>query len=131
VGQQVLFGHVKSLVRKSGRWQLRFDPAWYLSGVTASQAKFEDTGDRDVPNDHYIRDDDHKLLTFLVSPAARVTVLANDGTRGIVSKPITVSQLAAIVAGRSTLELFEPLQSGTWIRVRIDTVQALDQQYAP
>jgi hypothetical protein len=131
VGQQVFFGHVKSLVRKGGHWQLRFDPAWFLSGVTASQAKFEDTGSRDVPNDNYRVEEGHRLLLFLVAPKARITVLLNEAGKGIDSKPITVSQLAAIVAGKSSLKLFEPLQSGTWIRVRIDTIQELDQQYLP
>ena len=28
-------------------------------------------------------------------------------------------------------KLFEPLASGVWIRVRIDTVRELDQQYQP
>jgi len=131
VGQQVFFGHIKSLVRKGGRWQLRFDPAWFLSGVTASQAKFEDTGSRDVPNDNYRVEEGHRLLLFLVAPKARITVLLNEAGKGIDSKPITVSQLAAIVAGKSSLRLFEPLESGTWIRVRIDTIQELDQQYQP
>jgi hypothetical protein len=131
VGQQVFFGHVKSLVRKGGHWQLRFDPAWFLSGVTAGQAKFEDTGSRDVPNDNYRVEEGHRLLLFLVAPKARITVLLNEAGKGIDSKAITVSQLAAIVAGKSSLKLFEPLQSGTWIRVRIDTIQELDQQYQP
>jgi len=130
-GQQVYYGHVESLVRKGARWQLRFDPAWFLSGYAAGQAKFEDTGSRDVPNDNYVVEEGHRLLTFLVAPRARITVLVNEGTKGIQSKPITVSQLAAIVAGRSRLKLFEALESGVWIRVRIDTIQELDQQYRP
>jgi hypothetical protein len=130
-GQQVFYGHVKSLKRIGGRWQLRFDPAWFLSGLTASRAKLEDTGDGDVPNDNYVRDSDHKLLTFLVAPKARVTVLTSRGASGITSTPVTVAQLAAIVAGRPPLKLFEPLDSGVWIRVRIDTILELDQQYRP
>jgi hypothetical protein len=27
--------------------------------------------------------------------------------------------------------LFEPISTGFWIRIRIDTVQSLDQQYHP
>ena len=131
VGQQVFFGHVKTLKRTGARWLLRFDPAWFLSGLTASRAKLEDTGSSDVPNDNYRVEEGHRLLTFIVAPAARITVLANQDTKGIVSKPITVSQLAAIVAGKSSLKLFEPLESGVWIRVRIDTIQELDQQYLP
>ena len=132
VGQQVFYGHVKSLAKRGSRWELRFDPAWFLSGLTASRAKLEDTGDGDVPNDNYVRDDDHKLLTFIVPPSARVTVLVNEGTKGISSVPISVSELVQIVKGVPTKhKLFEPLDSGVWIRVRIDTLQELDQQYVP
>jgi hypothetical protein len=131
VGQQVYFGHVKTLKRTGARWLLRFDPAWFLSGLTASRAKLEDTGSAEVPNDNYRVEEGHRLLTFIVSPAARITVLTNEGTKGIQSKPITVSQLAAVVAGKSSLKLFEPLESGVWIRIRIDTVNELDQQYLP
>ena len=74
---------------------------------------------------------DKTKKTFIVAPSAHVTVLANVDGKGIVSKPITVSQLAALVAGTSSLKLFEPLESGVWIRVRIDTIQELDQQYEP
>ena len=35
VGQMVLYGHIKSLSRKSGRFEMRFDPAWWLTGVAA------------------------------------------------------------------------------------------------
>ena len=95
VGQQVFFGHVKTLKRTGARWLLRFDPAWFLSGLTASRAKLEDTGSSDVPNDNYRVEEGHRLLTFIVAPSARVTVLVNEATKGIVSKPITVSQSLA------------------------------------
>src|SRR5437588_7339136 len=65
-GQQSLFGHISSLARRGNHYVLRFDPAWLLSGVTASRAALEDTGSGDVPNDTYTRDETHKLLTFLV-----------------------------------------------------------------
>jgi hypothetical protein len=130
-GQQVYFGHVKTLKRTGSRWLMRFDPAWFLTGLTASRAKLEDTGSADVPNDNYRVEEGHRLLTFIVSPSAHVTVLANVSGKGIDSKPITVTQLAAVVAGKSSLKLFEPLESGVWIRVRIDTIQELNQQYVP
>ena len=41
-GQWVLFGHIRSLARKNGRFEMRFDPAWVLSGVTAERAAVED-----------------------------------------------------------------------------------------
>ena len=41
-GQMVLYGHIKSLARKSGRFEMRFDPAWWLTGVAAEGAAVED-----------------------------------------------------------------------------------------
>jgi hypothetical protein len=31
-GQMVLYGHIKSVARKSGRFEMRFDPASWLTG---------------------------------------------------------------------------------------------------
>src|SRR5919201_7013032 len=39
-GQMTLFGHIKTLSRKGGRFLMGFDPAWFTSGLTASRAKF-------------------------------------------------------------------------------------------
>jgi hypothetical protein len=129
-GQMTLFGHIKTLSRKGGRFLMGFDPAWFTSGLTASRAKFQDTGSSDVPNDNYVVEEGHRLLTYIVAPTARVTVLTNNGS-GIASTPITVAELARIVNGGKHRKLFEPLASGIWIRVRIDTVRELDQQYQP
>jgi hypothetical protein len=115
-GQFTLFGHIKSLTRKGTGFELRFDPALWLTGVTATRAKLEDTGFSDVPNDYYIREEGHRLLTYKVPAAAPVTVLA----RGTCTNRTTVAVLA-----RS-----HP-QAGFWIRIRIDTVRSLDQQYQP
>jgi hypothetical protein len=129
------FGHIKSLVRQGDHYVLRFDPAWFTSGVTANTAAAEDGAvepGQPVPNDNYVIDESHRLLTYLVRPTAHATVLVNSKT-GILSTPISVSELAEIVAnGKSSRHtLFEPLDSGVWIRVHIDTACALDQQYRP
>jgi hypothetical protein len=129
------FGHVRSLARKNGRWVLRFDPAWFTSGITANTAAAEDGAvdpGQPVPNDNYVVDESKRELTYIVAPNAHVTVLTNNGT-GILSTPVPVSELAAIVAnGKSPQHtLFESLDSGVWIRVHIDTVCALEQQYRP
>ena len=71
-GQMVLYGHIKKLTRKGGHYELRFDPAWFTSGVTASRAALEDTGSGDVPNDNYVVEEGHRLLTYLVPTSARV-----------------------------------------------------------
>ena len=44
---------------------------------------------------------------------------------------IPVNELARIVNGGRHRKLFEPLATGVWLRVHIDTVLTLDQQYQP
>jgi hypothetical protein len=82
-----------------------------------------------VPNDNYRVNEGHRLLTYRVPSTGEVTVLT-DGPSGT---PITVAQLADLVAGENPLDapLFEPLSTGFWIRVDGDTVRSLDQQYQP
>ena len=79
-----------------------------------------------MPNDHYVVDEGHGLLTYRVAPDAKVTVLVD----GPESEPITVEELARIVDGDHK-PLWEPIETGFWIRYRIDTVHSLDQQYRP
>ncbi len=125
-----LFGHIKSLKQKSSGYVLRFDPEWFLSGTTANVAAAEDGAvepGQPVPNDNYRVDEGHRLFTYKVPANAHVTVI----TKAPSGTPITVSQLAEIVNGTSHLKLFEPLESGVWIVVHIDTVRSLDQQYQP
>jgi len=125
----VQFGHIESLVRKGSGYVLRFDPAFFLSGETANVAAAEDGAvepGEPVPNDNYVIDEGHRLLTYLVPADARVTVL----TESPESTPITVAELAQIVAGNHK-PLWEPIETGFWLRARIDTVRSLDQQYRP
>ncbi len=129
-GQMVLYGHIKTVTRKGGHYLLGFDPAWFTSGITASRAKKQDTGSGDVPNDNYTVEEGHRVLTYILPLSARVTVLTNDSA-GISNVPIPVPELARIVNGGKHRKLYEPLESGVWIRVRIDTVKELDQQYHP
>jgi len=132
-GEVVSYGHIKSLTRKGGRFEMRFDPAWWLSGVAASRAALEDTGSSDVPNDYYIVEEGHRLLTYVVAPTARVTVL----TKRLRPMTITVSELAQIVKGKNPKHrpLFDRSNSwGFWIRVGDkypNPVLSLDQQYQP
>jgi hypothetical protein len=130
--EHVEFGHVRSLTRRDGGFVMRFDPAWFLSGATANAAAAEDgavLSGQPVPNDNYRVDEGHRLLTYLVSATARVTVLA----RGVAGTRVTVAQLARLVRDENALgrPLFEPITTGFWIRVRIDTVRSIDQQYLP
>ena len=126
------YGYVKSLTAKGSGYVLRFDPAWLLSGETANVAAAEDGAvepGQPVPNDNYVVNEGHRLLTYKVPADAKVTVLADSPT----GTPITVAQLAQIVAGKDPLgkPLFEPITTGFWIEYRIDTVRSLQQQYKP
>ena len=128
-GETVLFGHIKSLKHKGSGYELRFDPALLLTGETASVAAAEDGAvdpGQPVPNDNYVVDEGHRLFTYRVPANAKVTVL----TKSPEGTPITVAELAQIVAGDHK-PLWEPIDTGFWLRARIDTVRSLDQQYHP
>ena len=129
----VQYGHIKSVARKGSRYELRFDPALWLGGETANRAAVEDNvipPGETVPNDYYIRDESHRLLTYRVPAGAHVSVL----TQGPRSTTITVAELAQIVRGKNPRHrrLYDSGNYlGYWIRVTADTVRALDQQYQP
>lgn len=127
--ERVEFGYIKSLKPKGNAFELRFDPAWFLSGETANAAAAEDGAvepGQPVPNDNYVVDEGHRLLTYIVPADARVSVLTEspEGT------PVSVEELAQIVAGNHK-PLWEPITTGFWLRADIDTVSSLDQQYHP
>ncbi len=131
-GEQVQFGYIKSLTRKGNGFEMRFDPAWSLSGETANVAAAEDGAvepGEPVPNDNYVVNESDRLFTYIVPADARVTVL----TKGVSGSRITVAQLAELVGGKNPFPspLFEPVTTGFWIRINIDTVRSLDQQYRP
>jgi len=126
------YGYVESLTAEGSGYVMRFDPALLLSGETANVAAAEDGAvdpGQPVPNDNYVVDEGHRLLTYRVPADAKVTVLTESPT----GSPITVEQLAELVAGKDPLgkPLFEPLTTGFWIEYRIDTVRSLEQQYKP
>jgi hypothetical protein len=139
-GDQRLYGQVKSLERKGDHYELRFDPALFLSGVAANVAQAEDqhtpcqpSACPPVANDNYVVDEGHRLLTYLVPADVQGTVLTKSGSSGgpFPATTISVAQLAQIIAGKSSLKLFEPLTSGVWILVHVDTVRTFAQQYRP
>jgi len=130
----VLFGHIKSMTGSGGEFELRFDPAWWLTGVAAQRAALEDTGSSDVPNDYYVVDESHRLLTFVVRSDADVTVVTH-GDGGIDDVSISAAELAEIVKGRNPRH--RPLFSAElpfWIRIGDgypNPAVQIDQQYQP
>jgi hypothetical protein len=129
------FGHIDSLKRDGDGYRLRFDPAWFTSGVTANEAAAEDGAvepGQPVPNDNYVVDEGHRLLTYLVPADARVTVLTRHGDpANFGATEVGVDELAELVDGQKPVDLFEPLDSGVWIRFDVDTVCSVEQQYVP
>jgi hypothetical protein len=128
----VFYGNVATLGRTAGRWILRVDPAAFLSGVTAQRAAVEDGAigpGEAVPNDYYVRNASKRLLTYVVAPNARITVI----TAGIRATRVPVAELAALVKGRNPgkRKLFGSPTEGYWVQVRGDTVLSMDQQYRP
>jgi hypothetical protein len=131
-GQMVQFGHIRSLKLKGSRYVMRFDPEWFLTGITANTAAAEDgavSPGEPVPNDNYRVDEGHRLFTYLVPSNAHVSVLTNGSN--LSGSPITVAQLAQIVTGKKPVHLFEPISTGFWIQIDIDTVHSIKQQYIP
>jgi len=129
----VQFGYIRSLKRKGNGYVMRFDPALLLTGITANIAAAEDGAvppGEPVPNDNYRVNESRRAYTFLVPANAHVTVVTGGGGP-VGSTTIDVAELARIINGGKHLKLFEPLQTGVWIRYRIDTVRSIDQQYQP
>jgi len=136
---QRYFGHIVGIARRGSLYELRFDPAWLTSGVTANAAAAAATGSRcrpqacpPVPNDFYEIDDSHTALVFLLPATAHGTVLLRGAPGGLQpGTTISAPQLAALVHHHSRLHLFEPLASGVWLSVHVDTVRTFAQQYLP
>lgn len=132
-GETSLWGHIHSLARRGGRWEMTFDPGLPLHGVTAEHAALDDTGSRDVPNDVYVLDEEHRLLMYVVRPDARATVL----TRGPTQTSVRLSELAQLLADRNPRgrPLFgRPKSFGYWIRIGASypsPVLSIDAQYQP
>jgi hypothetical protein len=130
------YGHVRAVTRRGRRYELKFDPAFWLAGMTANRAAAEDGAIRPaegVPNDYYIRDEDRRTLTYVLSARARVTMLTYSTTQGTRSTRIPVGEFAQLVRGRNprSRQLFAK-NLGYWMRVvDDDTVRSLDQQYQP
>jgi hypothetical protein len=140
MGDQRLYGEIRSLARKGDQYELRFDPAWFLTGVTANVAQAADQGTPCAPgacppvaDDVYVLDESHRPLVYIVPPTVRGTVLTKNGANNgpFPASTVTVARLAELVAGRGTQKLFEPLASGVWILVHGDTVRTFAQQYRP
>jgi hypothetical protein len=123
-----LYGHIKTLKRVGARVEMSFDPAWVTQGLTARRAMLADTGSSFVPGKYYYIEEGHRLLTYIVAPSAKIRIVTNNGT-GPKLTPIKLSELYRIVNGGPHRKLWEPLSTGVWIRVGVDTIREINQPY--
>jgi hypothetical protein len=127
----VFYGHIRSMKKRGSRFEIRIDPAWFLTGHAAEQAAFEDTGSRNVPNDSYVVEEGHRLLSFFVLPNAEVTVL----THVTESTRVSAAELAQLVNGRNPhhRQGLQP-HAAFWLRIGDkypNPAVQIDQQYHP
>jgi len=130
--QGPLYGHIKSITQQNNRFVMKFDPAWWLTGLAAERA----CGCKTVANDFYVVDESHRRLTFAVRRDARALVLVSGPTH-VSPVSISVAELAQIVAGKNPKHralLGRTAGYGFWIRIGTqypNPVVSLEQQYQP
>jgi hypothetical protein len=131
----VQFGYVTRVTPRGRSYVLRFDPALWLEGETANVAAAEDGAIKPgepVPNDYWIRNPDHELLTYRLPASAHVTILVR-----LQTTKVTVAQLARLLTSKASTgcagryALRPPCRLGFWLRYSGDTATSLDQQYQP
>lgn len=133
-GNRVEFGHIRALTRVGDHYEMRFDPALILSGEAANKAAAEDgvvAPGEPVPNDNYVVDESRRAYTYLVAGDVKVTLLVRTSPEKWGPTPVELADLVKILDGTSDLELFEPLDTGVWITIDVDTVRGVYQQYRP
>ncbi len=118
----------------SNRYLLVLKPQSYLVGVTANVAFAQQQGKACAPLSCPGVDDDRLVvpagtqpLTFVLPAQTKGTVLTGSNT----PTKISGAQLAALVGGAKTPKLVEPLVSGVWLAVDVDTVTSFAQQFQP
>jgi len=119
------------------RYALTIKPEFFLVGVTANVAFAAGQGNACQPLECPAAEDDRWVipagtenLTFILPAKATGTVLT-PSSQGLGLTTITEAQLAAVVGGTKTPKLLEPLDSGLWVTVNVDTVTRFAQQFQP
>jgi hypothetical protein len=120
----------------ANRYLLVLKPESYLVGITANVAFAQQQGKACAPLSCPGVDDDHLVvpagtqnLTFVLPANATGTVLTVAG--GSAPTKVSAAQFAALVGGAKTPKLVEPLVSGVWLAVNVDTVTSFAQQFQP
>ena len=134
------FGTPVSVTRLDAkRYALVITPQFFLVGVTANVvfaaqeqppvtcAPLTCPG---VPDDRWVIPAGTTNLTFILPAKTTGTVLTL-ANQQMHTTTVTAAQLSAIVGGAKTPKLIEPLNSGLWLTVDVDTVTSFAQQFQP
>jgi hypothetical protein len=118
-------------------YALTFKPEFFLVGVTANvafaagqQNACQPLECPPVEDDRWVIPAGTQNLTFILPAKTTGTVLTLTGQQ-MHTTTITGAALAAIVGGATTPKLMEPLDSGLWLTVNVDTVTSFAQQFQP
>ena len=119
------------------RYLLVFKPRFFLVGVTANVVGAAQQGTTCEPlacpgieDDHWVIPAGSTNLTFIL-PATTTGTVLTVGKGPLENTTVTAAQLWALVAGSKTPKLMEPLDSGLWLAVNVDTVTSFAQQFQP
>lgn len=119
------------------RYALVLEPQFFLVGVTANvlfnaaqQNACQPLECSSPPDDRYVIPAGARNLLFVLPASAKGAVLTMDGGK-MKSTTLLAPQLAALVNGAKTPQLVEPLDSGLWLTVDVDTVTSFAQQFQP
>lgn len=139
-GQQnaTYFGTVTSITKADAkRYLLVLKPQFFLVGVTANVVGAVQQGVTCAPlscpgveDDRLVVPAGSQQLTFVLPVTTGGTVLTLKGTN-TQETDVSATQLAALVGGATTPKLVEPLASGVWLAVNVDTVTSFAQQFQP
>jgi hypothetical protein len=132
------FGQIVSLTPTSGkRYLLVLRPQFYLVGVTANTTFAAQQGNQCAPlscpgvqDDRLVVPAGSQQLTFVLPAKTSGTVLTLSGSKTQTTM-VSAAQLAAVVGGAKTPKLVEPLASGVWLAVDVDTITSFAQQFQP
>jgi hypothetical protein len=121
------------------RYALTIKPEFFLVGVTANVAFAAGQTPPSVcaplacapaEDDRWVIPAGEQNLVFVLPAKTTGTVLTL-GSQQMRTTKITAAQLSAIVGGATSPKLMEPLDSGLWLTVDVDTVTSFAQQFQP
>ncbi len=119
------------------RYLLVLKPQFFLVGVTANVAFAASQGTQCAPlvcpgvdDDRWVIPAGTQNLTFVLPATTKGTVITV-GKSQMHNTTVTAAQLSALVAGGKSPKLIEPLDSGLWLTVDVDSVTSFAQQFQP